>query len=95
VQLAAPEARVVKAWNSVGHSNMVDPDFPLVPTMPICGNNEEARQEVAAILVQFGWEVEDMGSIVSARAIEPLCMLWCIPGFQKGDWDHVFKVVRK
>jgi len=95
IQLAAPKAYVVKAWNSVGHSNMVDPDFGVVPTMPICGNNEEARQEVAGILVQFGWEVEDMGSIVSSRAIEPLCMLGCIPGFQRGDWDHVFKMVRR
>jgi 8-hydroxy-5-deazaflavin:NADPH oxidoreductase len=95
VQAGAPEALVVKAWNSVGHANMVDPQFSAVPSMPLCGNDESARAEVSAILTEFGWEPEDMGSMVSARAIEPLCMLWCIPGFQKGDWNHVFKVVRE
>jgi hypothetical protein len=29
-----------------------------------------------------------------ARAIEPLCMLWCVPGFLRNDWAHAFKVVR-
>jgi hypothetical protein len=95
VQAAAPEAKVVKAWNSVGYGNMIHPQFSVVPTMPLCGNDEAARAEVAAILTEFGWEPEDLGSMVSARAIEPLCMLWCIPGFQKNDWSHVFKLVRK
>lgn len=95
IQAAAPGAQVVKAWNSVGYANMVHPQFSVVPTMPLCGNDEAARAEVAALLTEFGWEPEDMGSMVSARAIEPLCMLWCIPGFQKNDWNHVFKLMRK
>jgi predicted dinucleotide-binding enzyme len=95
VQAAAPEAKVVKAWNSVGHMHMIHPDFGTVPTMPICGDDENARKEVAALLVEFGWEVEDMGSLTSARAIEPLAMLLSIPGFQRGEWDHVFKLVKK
>lgn len=95
VQTAAPEAHVVKAWNSVGHRHMVDPDFVIQPTMPICGNSEEARMEVTAILEAFGWSVEDMGLMTAARAIEPLCILWCIPGFLRNDWDHVFALVKK
>jgi 8-hydroxy-5-deazaflavin:NADPH oxidoreductase len=94
VQAAAPEAQVVKVWNSVGYGQMINPVFSITPSMPLCGNDEAARAEVAALLPQFGWEPEDMGSMVSARAIEPLCMLWCIPGFQRGDWNHVFKIVR-
>lgn len=94
VQEAAPEALVVKAWNSVGHRHMVDPAFSIPPTMPLCGNDAAARAVVTALLTDCGWESEDMGSIVSARAIEPLCMLWCIPGLQKNDWNHVFKLVR-
>jgi len=35
-----------------------------------------------------------MGKAEGARAIEPLCMLWCIPGFLRNDWMHAFKVVR-
>lgn len=95
IQDAAPEARVVKAWNSVGSAHMVDPSFDSTPTMPIAGNDEMARREVSELLAQFGWEAEDMGSIKSARAIEPLCMLWCIPGFLRGEWNHVFKLVKK
>ncbi|MBP9760592.1 MAG: NAD(P)-binding domain-containing protein [Candidatus Pacebacteria bacterium] len=95
IQVAVPEAHVVKAWNSVGYAHMIDPEFNTIPTMPICGNDESARKEVADIVRGFGWEVEDMGMMTSARAIEPLCMLWCIPGFLRGEWNHVFKMVRK
>ena len=43
----------------------------------------------------FGWDTEDMGAVEAARAIEPLCMLWCIPGVGKGDWSlHAFKLLR-
>jgi len=95
VQAAAPEAKVVKAWNSVGHLHMIDPEFGVRPTMPICGNNERARHEVARIVEGFGWDVEDMGALVAARAIEPLAMLWCIPGFLRNEWDHAFKILKR
>jgi predicted dinucleotide-binding enzyme len=61
----------------------------------ICGNSEPAKQEVSSILDQFGWEVEDMGTAQAARAIEPLCMLWCILGFRKNQWSHAFKLLKK
>jgi len=87
-------ARFVKAFNSVGNSHMVDPKFKGgKPSMFICGNDEGAKRTVAAILDQFGWETEDMGKVESARAIEPLCMLWCIPGFSRNKWDHAFKLL--
>lgn len=62
--------------------------------MFIAGNDAGAKKTVATILDQFGWEVEDMGGAEAARAIEPLCMLWCIPGFASNDWFHAFKVLR-
>ena len=62
--------------------------------MFICGNNENAKKEAIYILDQFGWESEDMGKAESARAIEPLCMLWCIPGFLKNQWTHAFKLLK-
>jgi len=90
------DARFVKAFNSIGNVFMVDPDFGgTKPTMFICGNNAEAKQEVTSILDQFGWETEDMGMAEGARAIEPLCILWCIPGFLRNDWMHVYKVLKK
>ena len=96
LQRQLPEARFVKAFNSVGSGCMYKPDFNgIIPSMFICGNNEEAKATVSAILVSFGWEVEDMGSAEAARAIEPLCMLWCIPGFLKNQWSHAFKLLKK
>ncbi len=87
-------ARLVKAFNSVGSSGMVNPQFKGgKPTMFICGNDDEAKKTVGKILDQFGWEVADMGKAESARAIEPLCMLWCIPGFLRNEWTHAFKLL--
>ncbi|MFT3781443.1 MAG: NAD(P)-binding domain-containing protein [Nibricoccus sp.] len=88
-------ARFVKAFNSVGAAGMVNPKFSGgKPSMFICGNDEAAKKTVRTILDQFGWETEDMGSVEAARAIEPLCILWCIPGFLRQDWSHAFKVLR-
>ncbi|MGB0177210.1 MAG: NADPH-dependent F420 reductase [Owenweeksia sp.] len=95
LQTAVPGAHFVKAFNSVGSRLMVNPDFEGDrPSMFICGNDEEAKSEVSAILNDFGWDAEDMGSVEAARAIEPLCILWCIPGFKDNDWNHAFKLLR-
>jgi predicted dinucleotide-binding enzyme len=94
LQKRAPAARFVKAFNSVGAALMVNPKLPSKPSMFICGDDSGAKEQARAILDQFGWETEDMGGAVAARAIEPLCMLWCIPGFLKNDWMHAFKVLR-
>lgn len=95
LQKEFPKARFVKAFNSIGNAFMVDPRFKGgKPTMFICGNDDGARQAVAGIVEQFGWEVSDMGKAEAARAIEPLCMLWCIPGFLRNDWSHAFKMLK-
>lgn len=90
------ESHFVKAFNSVGNAFMVNPDFGGVkPSMFICGNNEDAKSEVKTILDKFGWEIEDMGKAEAARAIEPLSILWCIPGFLNNSWSHAFKLLKK
>ena len=95
LQAAFPKARFVKAFNSVGTGSMINPVFAGgPPTMFYCGNDAPAKAEVARILEQFGWEPADMGTAVAGRAIEPLCQLWCIPGFLRNDWTHAFKVLR-
>lgn len=98
IQKIAPEAQFVKSFNSIGSALMVNPDFggnTTRPTMFICGNNDDAKKRVAEIVEKFGFEVEDMGRAESARAIEPLCMLWCIPGFLRNEWAHAFKLLNK
>lgn len=95
LQRAWPETKFVKAFNSVGHAFMVNPQFPGgKPTMFICGNDEGAKETVAGILHEFGWESADMGGVEAARAIEPLCILWCLPGFARNEWTHAFKLLR-
>jgi predicted dinucleotide-binding enzyme len=96
LQKAFPSAHFVKAFNSVGNGQMVNPHFAGGrPTMFICGNDANAKRVVGQVLDQFGWDTEDMGAVEAARAIEPLCKLWCIPGVGKGDWSpHAFKLLR-
>ncbi len=95
LQKAFPDARFVKAFSSVGNALMVNPSLPGGrPTMFYCGNDGEAKRVVARIIEQFGWEGADMGSAVAARAIEPLCRLWCIPGFRENRWGHAFRLLR-
>ncbi len=96
LQRRVPKARFVKAFSSVGSALMVDPQLPGgKPTMFICGNDDAAKGQVTGLLAELGWETEDAGRVEAARAIEPLCMLWCIPGFLRNDWVHAFKVLRR
>lgn len=95
LQQILPEAKLVKAFNSVGNSFMYKPNFPGgTPSMFICGNDDDSKKEVAEILTSFGWETEDMGKVEAARAIEPLCILWCIPGLLNNKWTHAFKLLK-
>jgi hypothetical protein len=95
LQSRAPKARFVKAFSCVGNTLMVNPRLPGgKPTMFVCGDDAGAKKQVSGVLDQFGWEVEDCGGAAAARAIEPLCILWCIPGFLRNDWVHAFKLLR-
>jgi predicted dinucleotide-binding enzyme len=95
LQRIAPTANFVKSFSSVGNAYMVNPELPGgKPTMFIAGNNEGAKKEVEFILDLFGWEVADMGKAEGARAIEPLCILWCIPGLLRNEWTHAFKLLK-
>jgi 8-hydroxy-5-deazaflavin:NADPH oxidoreductase len=95
LQREFPGAHFVKAFNSVGAPRMINPQFSAGrPTMFICGNDAAAKQTVTGILDQLGWETADMGAAEAARAIEPLSMLWCIPGFLHNQWTHAFKLLQ-
>lgn len=95
LQKAEPAARFVKAWNCVGAHLMIDPQLAGGrPSMFIAGNDDAAKKEVSTILASVGWDVEDVGKAAGARAIEPLCQLWCAPGFLRNDWAHAYAVLR-
>jgi len=96
IQKLIPDAKLVKVFNIAGNGTMYKPSYPDgKPTMFICGNDERAKTVARDILILFGWETEDMGTAEAARAIEPLCILWCIPGFLHNQWTHAFKLLKK
>ena len=96
LQKYVPEAYFVKGFSCIGSGLMVNPDFGgLKPSMFICGNSGKAKAQVREIATKFGFDVEDMGGVEAARGIEPLCILWCIPGFQRNQWTHAFKLLKK
>lgn len=95
LQKAVPAARFVKSWSCVGNAFMIDPKLSGGrPTMFIAGDDAAAKKDVTAILEQVGWDAEDLGKAAGARAIEPLCQLWCAPGFLRNDWAHAYKVLK-
>jgi predicted dinucleotide-binding enzyme len=95
VQRAVPETRVVKAYNTVGNTLMVDPDLPGgPPTMFIAGESEVAKSDVTALLEATGWDVADLGGIDASRYLEPMCIAWVLEGVHSGTWDHAFRLLR-
>jgi predicted dinucleotide-binding enzyme len=95
LQKSAPEAKLVKWFNSVGAGLMVKPKLPGgTPTMFICGDDAGAKATASALAIELGWNVEDAGPARLGHALEALCQLWCAPGFLRNDWAHAFAVLR-
>jgi predicted dinucleotide-binding enzyme len=95
VQRLLPDARVVKAFNTVGNALMYRPDLPGgPPTMLICGNDEAALDRTTAFLDDFGWETAALGGIEASRHLEPMCMVWVLYGARAGTWNHAFRILR-
>jgi predicted dinucleotide-binding enzyme len=96
VQRAIPEARVVKAFNTVGNAHMVKPDLPGgPPDMFLCGNDDEAKKLVGQVCQAFGWGVIDLGGIEASRYLEPMCLAWVAYGIKSGQWNQAFKMLHK
>lgn len=95
VQRALPEAKVVKAFNTIGNQYFVEPSFSEgQPTMLIAGNDEEAKRTVEEVLTDFGWsDVVDIGGIEGARELEAICIAWVKIGGARDAWDHGFKLL--
>jgi predicted dinucleotide-binding enzyme len=96
IQRWIPDARVVKAYNTIGNAHMFHPDFPGgPPDMFICGNDDAAKETVREINAEFGFETVDIGGIEGARYLEPLAMVWISYAIRTGTWNHAFKLLRK
>jgi len=95
VQRALPDAKVVKAFNTIGNPYFVDPGFSQgQPTMLIAGDDEGAKRTVGDVLADFGWsDVVDIGGIEGSRELEAICIVWVKIGGARGAWDHGFKLL--
>lgn len=97
VQALAPEAKVVKCWNTIGNPYMVEPvGFDAPPTMFMAGDHPEAKAKVKEILAAFGWEdTLDVGPIWASHYLEAMTMVWVAAFMQRGNGDHAFRLVRR
>lgn len=95
VQRALPDAKVVKAFNTIGNPYFVDPSFSEgKPTMLIAGDDEGAKGTVSDVLKDFGWsDIIDIGGIEGSRELEAICIVWVKIGGARGAWDHGFKLL--
>ncbi|MEU5633495.1 NADPH-dependent F420 reductase [Streptomyces rishiriensis] len=80
IQRAFPRARVVKSLNTVNSQVMVDPArVPGEHQVFVCGDDEDAKSRVTALLGEFGWPADrviDLGGIRAARSVEMWLPLW-------------------
>ncbi len=96
VQRLLPDARVVKAFNTVAAPVMIDPSLSGGdPDMFIAGNDDAAKALVQTLLEDFGWPVVDLGGIENARWLEALSLAWVVYSHKTGQTTHAFKLVGK
>ena len=93
VQRKLPDSKVVKCFNTVPNSRMVDPGDKSAE-MLICGNDAEAKKKTSQILKDFGWAgAIDIGGIKEARWLEALVPLWVRTASSVNSWNAMFKVL--
>ena len=76
VQTLAPDADVVKAFNTMNYAVMVDPSISDGPvTVPIAGDSSNAKARVAALVEDVGLEPLDVGPLAAAEYLEGMLRL--------------------
>ncbi|MEM7721843.1 MAG: NAD(P)-binding domain-containing protein [Pseudomonadota bacterium] len=95
LQAAHPEAKVVKALNTMNCDVMVDPSrVPGEHDVFLCGNDDGAKAVVVELLKSFGWTAPiDLGSIESARGTEGLMNFWLRLYGAVGHADFNYRIV--
>lgn len=90
-------ARVVKAFNTTGAENMLNPQYPTGRVMmPVCGDDADARARVMAIAQAIGFEAIDYGPLMAARYLEPFAMTWIHLAFkQRFGREFAFGLLRR
>lgn len=77
IQGWAPQARVVKAFNTLNSATMANPDRAEGPvTIPIVGDDQNAKDQVAALITGIGLEVVDLGPLRYAYVVEGMLIVY-------------------
>ena len=94
IQGWAPNAKVVKAFNTLGAGTMTNPASAGGPvTIPIAGNDADAKAVVAGLVTGIGFEVVDMGDLSAARFIEQMLIARGNAGRQGAAFNYYFRPV--
>lgn len=93
----APGARVVKAFNTTGANNMAAPNYAGTPlTMFLCGDDADAKDTVAELAEDLGFEAVDAGPLIRARLLEPMALLWIQLAMNEGFGREIgFKLLQR
>lgn len=79
VQSLVPKARVVKAFSIYGFENFVNPAYPaygVKPAMLFCGDDGAAKERVAKLIADCGFEPLDVGGLVQSLHLEHMTLMW-------------------
>ncbi len=96
IQELVPEAKVVKAFNTVPATYMCNAKLTEgVPDLFIAGNDAGAKKTVSDLAKTWGWGVIDMGGIEEASLLEALALTFIHYGILNNQWTHAFKLLKK
>jgi hypothetical protein len=96
IQRAVPKANVVKAFNMINTSVMVDPKFgDKVATLFIAGDNDDAKAEVTKLAEELAWDVADFGGIDQAYYLEAFAFGYISYAFKNNDWQRGFRFLKR
>jgi predicted dinucleotide-binding enzyme len=96
IQKHIPEARLVKAFNTIGAHIMINPKREEgIPDLFIAGNDESVKNQFKDLIGNWGWgSIIDMGDISQAYWLETFAMLWIHYAFRNNNWNHAFKLLK-
>ncbi len=92
LQALAPRSRVVKAFTVYGCENFEDNRFPAAnvkPAMFFCGDDAPAKQTVAGLITELGWQPLDVGGLEQALHLEHMTLLWVRMVRMNGHSPHM------
>lgn len=96
VQSKLAKAHVVRSFNAQGAENLANPVYNGTAASNFyCGDNADAKQKVAQLIADIGFEPIDAGPMTSARLLEPLMLLWITCSRTQGSRDIAFKLLRR